>query len=48
MDDFKKKNLAYILSARGYDVWIGNGRGNSYSRKHKTLRIDDPKYWDFR
>ena len=41
-------SLGYILSDLGYDVWMGNARGNSYSRGHTTYDTDDSKFWEFR
>ncbi|CAB3373679.1 Hypothetical predicted protein [Cloeon dipterum] len=41
------KALAYVLADEGYDVWIGNIRGNTYSRVHFNLSTSDPKFWDF-
>lgn len=41
------KALAYVLADAGYDVWLGNARGTTYSRKHESLSILDKKYWDF-
>ncbi|XP_069680363.1 lipase 3-like [Periplaneta americana] len=40
------KALAYLLADAGYDVWIGNARGNTYSRAHVQYTIHNSKYWD--
>ncbi len=37
-----------MLADMGYDVWLGNARGNAYSRKHVNLTTDSAKYWRFR
>ncbi|KAL0110379.1 hypothetical protein PUN28_013789 [Cardiocondyla obscurior] len=41
------KDLAFILADEGYDVWLGNARGNMYSRKHYLPDIKKELYWDF-
>ncbi|XP_050721196.1 lipase lipl-1-like [Eriocheir sinensis] len=38
--------LAFILADQGYDVWLGNYRGNFYGRRHKYLSPSDPAFWD--
>ncbi|XP_043264592.1 lipase 3-like [Colletes gigas] len=43
----KGKALAYLLADQGYDVWLGNLRGNTYSRAHISLSNSDRKFWDF-
>ncbi|KAG7661146.1 uncharacterized protein J8A68_005348 [[Candida] subhashii] len=43
----KEKTLPYLLADLGYEIWLGNNRGNKYSRKHLKLSASDPKFWDF-
>lgn len=43
----KNANLPYVLYELGYDVWLGNNRGNKYSHKHLTYRLNLEKFWDF-
>ena len=39
---------AFILANEGYDVWIGNARGNHFGRNHTRLNPDkDNDFWDF-
>ena len=39
---------AFKLANEGFDVWLGNSRGTTYSRKHVKLDANkDRKYWDF-
>ncbi|XP_026736615.1 gastric triacylglycerol lipase-like [Trichoplusia ni] len=42
-----KRGLAYILSEAGYDVWLANVRGNTYSRAHVSRSIDSFEFWNF-
>jgi lysosomal acid lipase/cholesteryl ester hydrolase len=41
------RSLAFVLANAGFDVWLGNCRGNKYSCKHKHLKPHDSKYWDY-
>jgi lysosomal acid lipase/cholesteryl ester hydrolase len=43
----KDRNIPFLLHDLGFDVWMGNNRGNKYSTKHIHLKPDDAKFWDF-
>ncbi|KAG5674586.1 hypothetical protein PVAND_004540 [Polypedilum vanderplanki] len=39
--------IAYLLSNNGYDVYLGNSRGNKYSTKHRIYTTDSTEYWRY-
>ncbi|KAH8299612.1 hypothetical protein KR044_003507 [Drosophila immigrans] len=39
--------LAFILSDAGYDIWMGNARGNTYSRRHASKSPLLQPFWNF-
>lgn len=40
------KSLAYQLADAGYDVYLGNARGNKYTR-HASMHRAQPNFWQY-
>ncbi|VDM40400.1 unnamed protein product [Toxocara canis] len=41
------QSAAFIFADLGFDVWMGNNRGNSYSRWHTKYDTSFSEYWRF-
>jgi len=38
---------AYVLADAGFDVWLGNFRGNKYARDHENITPKNHSFWEF-
>ncbi|KAI9715094.1 MAG: hypothetical protein M1812_006212 [Candelaria pacifica] len=43
----EQRCLPFMLVERGYDVWLGNNRGNKYSKKSTRSSPTSIRFWDF-
>ncbi|KAK0105081.1 cholesterol esterase [Cadophora gregata] len=43
----EERCLPFQLVEKGYDVWLGNNRGNKYSKKSVNHSPTDVPFWDF-
>jgi lysosomal acid lipase/cholesteryl ester hydrolase len=43
----EERCLPFALANQGYDVWLGNNRGNKYSKKSTRSSPTSPRFWNF-
>jgi len=41
------EGLPYILADAGFEVWLGNNRGNGYSMTNTQYNTDQKEFWQF-
>jgi hypothetical protein len=45
--NYAEVSPAFVAARAGYDVWLGNSRGNIFSNSHIKLDKNSALYWDF-
>jgi len=45
--NYPKQSLGFLLADAGYDVWMGNVRGNTYGMAHANLSNTRNAFWRF-
>ncbi|KDQ57483.1 hypothetical protein JAAARDRAFT_130275 [Jaapia argillacea MUCL 33604] len=43
----EERCLPFVLVECGFDVWLGNNRGNKYSKKHIRVNPNSRTFWDY-
>jgi lysosomal acid lipase/cholesteryl ester hydrolase len=43
----EERSLPLVLVEQGFDVWLGNNRGNKYSKKSINCSPNSTQFWDY-
>jgi len=41
------ESAGFVFADAGFDVWLGNARGNTYGLRHLTMSYKDTDFWQF-
>lgn len=43
----EKRSAAFFFHSLGFEIWMGNARGNVFSRNHTSLNPDEAEFWSY-